>query len=94
MSFSKRYSEQRSKSDADFKEYWHGTQLEREVVSQLISIRTTLGMTQDEFARYIKLEPSTLSQLESGEQNITIKTLQHIINQSEIDVEFKLKFQK
>lgn len=52
--------------------------MKRKVAMQLISIPLNLGMTQEQFADYLGMKQSLISQLENGEQNITISTLQKI----------------
>jgi len=46
--------------------------------SRIQSIRTRLGITQDELGERVGLNPKYISAIECGQRNITIKTLDKI----------------
>jgi len=48
--------------------------------SRIQSIRTKLGITQDELGEKVGLNPKYISAIECGQRNITIKTLEKIAN--------------
>lgn len=81
-SLSKQLAQEFSDRDPEFKKIWEENALEREIAKQLIEIRLNMKMTQAQFADHIEMKQSFISRLESGEQNMTIATLQDIAMRS------------
>ncbi|WLR51889.1 helix-turn-helix transcriptional regulator [Bacillus tianshenii] len=82
MSFAKRYAQQRSERDPEFQQEWKSSTLERQLAAQLIELRLNLGLTQSQFGELVGMKQSVISRLENGEQNITLNTLQEIIQKA------------
>jgi DNA-binding XRE family transcriptional regulator len=84
MSFVNEYAKERSEHDPEFKKLWEdeGRQQMFDFIAQIIDLRLTMGMNQSEFARLVGVKQPFISRLENGEQNITVKTLQHILRKT------------
>lgn len=94
MSFVRDYVKNRSEKDPEFKKVWEEGKLEREIAAQLIGLRLNLGMNQTQFAELIGVKQSFLSRLENGEQNITIQTLQEIVQRAGANVKVNISLQE
>ncbi|NMP22641.1 helix-turn-helix domain-containing protein [Sulfobacillus harzensis] len=78
MDFIHDYVKHRAQSDPAFQHAWEDGTLKWEIAKQFIGIRLELEMTQEQFAEHIGVKQSFLSQLENGEHNLTIETLQQL----------------
>lgn len=94
MSFVRDYVKSRSEKDPEFKKIWEEEKLEREIAAQLIGLRLNLGMNQTQFAELIGVKQSFLSRLENGEQNITLQTLQEIVQRAGANVKIDISLQE
>lgn len=75
------YVEKRLKkrlSDPAFKSAWEETELEYQIARNIINKRKSLGLTQQELAELTNKQQSVISRIESGDCNVTIKTLAEI----------------
>jgi ribosome-binding protein aMBF1 (putative translation factor) len=66
-------------ADPDFKVAWGESRLEYMVTQQLIRIRRQQGLTREELARRLHTKQSEISRIEAGEQNISLKKLDHLV---------------
>lgn len=66
---------ERIERDPEFRRIWEERRPLREFADQLISARITRGMTQAELAASAGLPRSTVTRLETGDANPTVKTL-------------------
>lgn len=65
-------------SDPDFAIAWKESELEYQVARNIINKRKELGLTQQELATRINKQQSVISRIESGDCNVTLKTLSEI----------------
>ena len=56
------------------------------VASQIVSARQRLGITQDQLAEKAGCAPLTVTNVESGRRNVTLRSLSLLANALEIDV--------
>lgn len=64
--------------DPEFKRHYEGVALKWQVAMQIVGARQRANMTQGELARQIGDRQQNVSRIESGEQNVTIGTLEKI----------------
>lgn len=64
--------------DPEFKRHYEGAVLKWQVAMQIVGARQRANMTQGELARQIGDRQQNVSRIESGEQNVTIGTLEKI----------------
>ena len=62
-----------------------------QISSAIAKERITLGMSQREFAKYIHISHRTLSRIESGDYDISLKELSKIAVSLDMDLEINLK---
>lgn len=94
MGFAERYIKHRSSFDPEFEKEWKKGSLQRELSTQLIGLRLSLNMNQSQFAELIGVKQSFLSRLENGEQNITVQTLQDIVERAGASVNVNISIKK
>lgn len=61
--------------EPEFAAAWKETELEYLVARNIIKQRKALGLTQNELAKRLKTKQSVISRIESGNSNITLKTV-------------------
>jgi len=66
--------------DEEFKKEYDRLKPRYDVISQVVSIRKQLNMTQEELANKIGTQKSNISRLENGNQNPSIDLLYKIAN--------------
>lgn len=76
----------KEKDNKEFMDAWEESALEYNVARNIISKRNELGLTQVEFARRMATSQSVISRIETGNANMTIKTLAHVANALETDI--------
>lgn len=64
--------------DPEFKQYYDEASIKWHVAMQIVEARQKANMTQGELARQIGDRQQNVSRIESGEQNVTIGTLDKI----------------
>ncbi|MEK6536944.1 MAG: helix-turn-helix transcriptional regulator [Actinomycetota bacterium] len=64
--------------DPEFKRYYDESSVKWHVAMQIVEARQKANMTQGELARQIGDRQQNVSRIESGEQNVTIGTLDKI----------------
>lgn len=64
--------------DPEFKRYYDESSVKWHVAMQIVEARQKANMTQGELARHIGDRQQNVSRIESGEQNVTIGTLDKI----------------
>lgn len=64
--------------DPEFKKYYDESSIKWHVAMQIVDARQKANMTQGELARQIGDRQQNVSRIESGEQNVTIGTLDKI----------------
>lgn len=65
-------------SDPAFEAAWKETELEYQIARNIISKRKALGLTQQDLAERTNKQQSVISRIESGDCNVTLKTLAEI----------------
>lgn len=75
----------------EFQKVLEESRLGHEVASQLIRLRKTTGLTQEELARLVDTRQSEISRIETGDQNISINKLNKIAGAMGAEVEIIIK---
>lgn len=81
---------QESMTDPEFQKAWKETEPAYELTRQIIALRLRKGLTQHELARRIGTTQSVIARIESGGQNLSLRTLTKIAN--ELDANVKIEF--
>ncbi len=81
---------QESMADPEFQKAWRETEPEYELTRQIIALRLRKGLTQQELARRVGTTQSVIARIESGGQNLSIRTLTKIANELDADVKIEL----
>ncbi len=81
---------QESMADPGFQKAWKETEPTYELIRQIIALRLRKGLTQRELARRIGTTQSVIARIESGGQNMSIRTLKKIANELDADVKIEL----
>lgn len=66
---------QESLANPEFRAAWHETELEYQVARQIVALRLKRGLTQKELARRVGTTQSTIARIESGSQNLSLRTI-------------------
>jgi len=77
-------------SNPEFQKAWKETEPEYELTRQIIALRLRKGLTQRELARRIGTTQSVIARIESGGQNLSIRTLTKLANELDADVKIEL----
>lgn len=64
--------------DPEFRRYYNESSVKWHIAMQIVEARQKANMTQGELAREIGDRQQNVSRIESGEQNVTIRTLDKI----------------
>lgn len=64
--------------DPAFVAEWHRFAPERQIALYLVRLRMSHGWSQRELAKRLGLKQSEVSRIESGERNLSLKTVQRI----------------
>lgn len=81
---------QESFADPEFQKAWKETEPGYELTRQIIALRLRKGLTQRELARRIGTTQSVIARIESGGQNMSIRTLTKIASELDADVKIEL----
>lgn len=73
-------------SDPAFAEAWKEFELEYNISRNIIKKRTENGWSQSELAKRMSTTQSVISRIESGDSNMTVKTLANVANALGTDV--------
>ena len=73
-------------SDPDFARAWKGSELEYNISRNIIKKRVERGWSQSELAKRMSTTQSVISRIESGDSNMTIKTLASVAAAFGIDI--------
>lgn len=65
-------------NDPEFKQMWEENEVEYRIARNIIHERYKLGLSQSELANRIDMTQSVIARIESGNKNITIKTLEKV----------------
>lgn len=65
-------------NDPEFKKAWKDTELEYQIARNVIFKRKDLGITQQQLAERSNKKQSVISRIETGDSNVTLKTLSEI----------------
>lgn len=76
-----------SLSDPVFKKEWKDSELEYIIARNIIQRRNKLGLTQHDIATRMKTRQSVVSRIESGHQNVTLKSLKSMAEILQTDVQ-------
>ena len=76
----------KEKDNKEFMDAWEESALEYNIARNIIRKRNELGLTQVEFARRMATSQSVISRIETGNANMTIKTLANVANVLETDI--------
>lgn len=77
--------------NSQFQEAWEESCLEFEVARQLVQLRQTMGITQQDLATKLGTKQSAISRLERGVENITLSRLQELVEALNGEVEIRIK---
>lgn len=67
-------------SDPAFAEAWKESELEYNISRNIIKKRNEHGWSQSELAKRMSTTQSVISRIESGDSNMTVKTLANVAN--------------
>jgi predicted transcriptional regulator len=81
---------QESMADPEFQKAWKETEPEFALTRQIIALRLRKGLTQRELARRIGTTQSVIARIESGGQNLSVRTLTKIASELDADVKIEL----
>lgn len=73
-------------SDPDFAKAWKESELEYKIARNIIKKRAERGWSQSELAKRMSTTQSVVSRIESGDSNVTVKTLASVATALGIDV--------
>lgn len=84
-----------SEKEPGFREIWEDEARKQmhELSCQLIALRLKMGLNQTEFAQRIGVSQPFLSRLEGGEENISIRTLQRILQKAGAHMTLNIEYQ-
>ncbi|MFA5064710.1 MAG: helix-turn-helix transcriptional regulator [Dehalococcoidia bacterium] len=77
--------------DAAFKSEYDKLATEYKVASELIRLRLSRGMTQEELARAVNTQQASIARMESGSYLPSLSMIKKIADALDADLEIKLK---
>jgi len=77
--------------DAEFKSEYEKLATEYKVASELIRLRLSRGMTQEELARAVNTQQASIARMESGSYLPSLSMIKKIADALDADLEIKLK---
>jgi len=80
--------EKEFKKDPEFKKVWDNSQMEYEILGELVKLRKEKGMTQEELAEKSGSTQQRISLIEKQERSPTLKTLCNIAKALDVDIKF------
>lgn len=72
------YLEKEKRNDPTLTEMMEKEEKKLDYAVAVMELRTSLGLTQEEFAKTVNKPQSTIARIENGNANPTIKTLEQI----------------
>lgn len=78
----------------EFKKAWEETELEYRIAKNIINERSKLNLSQSELAKRAATTQSVIARIESGNANITIKTLERLSNALDTSVSYITRSEK
>ena len=82
---------ERSLEDPEFKRLWEEDELEYQIISELIALRSELNLTQEQLSQITGVRQSNISRIECGNSLPSLRTLQKIADAT--GKKLKLEFQ-
>jgi len=76
----------KSLQDPEFKKEWENSELEYIIARNIIRRRNKLGLTQHDIAARMRTRQSVISRIESGHQNVTLRSLKSLADILQTDV--------
>lgn len=89
--FLSNYLKKRMNKSEDFRKSYTEEELKLEIALKIKQMREELQMTQQEFAEYVGVHRSTISKIESRDQNVSLVMLNSIADKCGYDFSFDLK---
>lgn len=78
----------------EFKKAWEETEIEYRIARNIINERSKLNLSQSELAKRAATTQSVIARIESGNANITIKTLEKLSNALDTSVSYITRSEK
>lgn len=78
-------------SDPEFRAAWEETEPEYQIIRQLVNLRVKNGLTQKDLARHVGTTQSVIARIESGNQNLSLRTLTKLAKALDADVRIEIQ---
>ena len=80
--------------DTAFKSEYDRLSIEYKVAAELIRLRLSCGMTQEELARMVNTQQASIARMESGSYLPSLSMIKKIADALEADIEIKFKHRR